>query len=175
MIIKAHEWTNCKVSEHLEEFPYFTIRCNLAEVLKQRGMKMEELSELTGIRIASISEMANMKRSTISVPHLLVIAKELRISDISELFEFIMPEDTREQFEHDQKIIYDNGLLPEQDEILSWKRYENNLIKQFKKTVRQVKREKINAEKKVQKEAEKEAKRKAKEEAKQQKESPTTD
>jgi len=157
MIVKAHEWTNKKVAGQLEEFPYFTIKCNIAEVLAERGLSMQELADITGIRVASISELANVKRSTISVPQLLVIAKALRITDLSELFEFTMPEATREQFEADQKIIEANGLLPEQDELLEWKRYENRIIKEFKKTIKRIKREKLKAEK-----------------AKQQKEKPTT-
>lgn len=175
MIVKTHGWTNQKVADQLEEFPYFTIKCNIHDLLKERGLKLEELADITGIRIGGLSELANMKRSTISVPHLLVIAKALRITDINELIEFSMPQDTAEQFEKDQEYIKYNGLLPEQDELLSWKRYENNLIKEFKKTVRKIKSDKLKAEKKAKKEAEKEAKRKAKEEAKQKEESPTTD
>jgi transcriptional regulator with XRE-family HTH domain len=160
MIVKTHEWTNKKVTGQLEEFPYFTVKCKLHEVLKERGLSMEELHELTGLRIATISEIANMKRSTLSIPHIIVIAKALRITDMNVLIEFIMPEDTREQFEADQKIIENNGLLPEQDEVLEWKRYENRLIKEFKKTVRTIKREKIKAEKKAQKAKEKAEKEK---------------
>jgi len=160
MIVKTHEWTNKKVTGQLEEFPYFTVKCKLHEILKERGLKMEELAELTGLRVATISEIANMKRSTLSVPHIIVIAKALRIIYIDELIEFIMPEDTHEQFLNDQEIIAKNGLLPEQDEILEWKRYENNLIKEFRKIVRTQKREKLKAEKKVQQAKEKAEKEK---------------
>jgi transcriptional regulator with XRE-family HTH domain len=153
MIVKTHEWTNKKVTGQLEEFPYFTVKCKLHEVLKERGLKMEELAELTGLRVATISELANMKRSTVSIPHIMVIAKALRIIYIDELIEFVMPEDTREQFLEDQEVIAKNGLLPEQDVILEWKRYENKLIKEFRKIVRTQKREKLKAEKaKAQKE-----------------------
>jgi len=155
MIVKTHEWTNKKVTGQLEEFPYFTVKCKLHDVLKERGLKMEELAELTGLRVATISEIANMKRSTLSVPHIIVIAKALRIIYIDELIEFIMPEDTHEQFLNDQEIIAKNGLLPEQDEILEWKRYENNLIKEFRKIVRTQKREKLKAEKKAKAQKEK--------------------
>lgn len=117
--IKLNGKTNEKVQGQLSTFPDFALRCKLGQVLKQRGMKMQELSDLTGIRIATISEMVNMKRSTLNVPHLIVIAKALRITDVSELFEFIMPNNTRQQFEQDQQVIEGNGLLPEQDEYLT--------------------------------------------------------
>jgi transcriptional regulator with XRE-family HTH domain len=164
MIVKSHEWTNEKVAGQLEEFPYFTVKCNLAEVLDQRGLQMAELAELTGLRKATLSELANLKRSTISLPHLIVVAKALRITDINELIEFTMPPETRETFEEDQKYIEKNGLLQSQDEILSWIRYEKRLIKNFKKIVRKW-------EKEQKKKAEEEAKAKENEA----KEKPTSD
>lgn len=140
MIVKVNGKTNENVTDHLEEFPFFTLKCKLGELLKERGLKLGELSELTGIRIATLSELVNMKRSTISVPHLLVIAKVLRITDVSELFEFIMPLETELQFKKDQSYIEVNGLLPEQDEHLSWFRYENRLISQFKRKIKKQKK-----------------------------------
>lgn len=96
-----------------------TIKSKLGGVLKNRGLNLEELSALTGIRVATLSEIKNMKRSTISVPHLIVIAKALRVDDISELFSVVMTDETREAFEKDKKVIEKRGLLPEQEEFLS--------------------------------------------------------
>ncbi|MDQ0976663.1 transcriptional regulator with XRE-family HTH domain [Neobacillus niacini] len=124
MIVKVHDKTNEQVVSNLEKFPYFTIRCKLGEVLKERGLKMQELSDLTGIRVATISEMVNMKRSTLNVPHIIVIAQALRIDDISKLFEFIMPDDTKEIFTQDQEIIAKEAILPEQEEYLTKMRQE---------------------------------------------------
>ena len=119
MIVKVNDKTNEQVKSNLERFPHFTIRCKLGEVLRERGLKLQELSDLTGIRIATISELINMKRSTISVPHLIVIAQALRIDDISKLFEFVMPEETQCIFDQDKEIIEREALLPEQEEYLS--------------------------------------------------------
>jgi transcriptional regulator with XRE-family HTH domain len=132
MIVKVNEKTqkNEQIMSNLEKFPYFTLKCKLGEVLKERGMKMQELSDLTGIRVATISELVNMKRSTINVPHILVIAQVLRITDISKLFEFIMPEDTEAVFKEDQQTINEQGMLPEQDQYLS-------IMRQQRKTHRQ--------------------------------------
>jgi putative transcriptional regulator len=132
MIVKVNEKTqkNEQIMSNLEKFPYFTLKCKLGEVLKERGMKMQELSDLTGIRVATISELVNMKRSTINVPHILVIAQVLRITDVSKLFEFIMPEDTEETFRNDQQVIEEQGMLPEQDQVLA-------IMRQQRKTHRQ--------------------------------------
>ncbi|MCU4863169.1 helix-turn-helix transcriptional regulator [Bacillus cereus] len=119
MITRYHENTTDFVKGNLERFPYFTVRCKLGQILKDRGISMTELSHLTGIRVATISELANMKRTTISVPHLVVIAITLRITDINELIEFTMPPETEEIMKQDQQIITLNGsMLPEQDDFL---------------------------------------------------------
>ncbi|MDA2738424.1 helix-turn-helix transcriptional regulator [Bacillus cereus group sp. Bc015] len=120
MIVKVNEKTNEQVKKNLERFPYFTIRCKLGEILKDRGITMQELSDLTGIRVATISELINMKRTTINVPHLIVIAMTLRITDMKDLLEFIMPPETEEIMKQDQQIIELYGsMLPEQDDYLS--------------------------------------------------------
>ncbi|MHA6145776.1 helix-turn-helix domain-containing protein [Bacillus licheniformis] len=119
MLVKVPERTNEKVTGQLAQFPYFTLKCKLSEVLKNRGLTMKELSALTGIRIAALSEMNNLKRSSVNIPHLVVIAQVLRIDEISDLFEFVMPDDTKEVFERDKAIIEKSGVLPEQEEFLS--------------------------------------------------------
>lgn len=126
MIVKVNGKSNVKVTEELEKFPYFTLKCKLGEVLKERGIKMQELGDLTGIRVATISELISMKRSTINVPHLIVIAQTLRIDNISELFEFIMPPNTQEIFDQDKEIIEKASLLPDQEEILTVKRKQRS-------------------------------------------------
>lgn len=124
MIVKVNSKSGDTFMENMKKFPFFTLKCKLNEVLKERGLTQTELSELTGIRPASISELANMKRSTINVPHLLVIAQTLRITDLCELIEFRMPEYDYVDFIKDQKIIEKNGLLPEQESYLEKLREE---------------------------------------------------
>lgn len=137
MIIKVNDKTNERVTENLNFHPMFLLRCKLGEILKERGLSFQELSDLTGLRVATISEIVNMKRTTLNVPHLLVIAKTLRITDVANLFEFIMPKDTRTEFENDQALIELNGsVLPEQEEYLYWLRRENKLIKDFQSLIK---------------------------------------
>ena len=57
----------------------------LAEILKERNMTQIELKELTGIRAAAISELANNQRRSINRDHLERIANALDITEISEL------------------------------------------------------------------------------------------
>lgn len=140
MTVKVHETANEVMQAKLNEFPYFTLRCKLPEVLEERGLTLNELSLLTGIRVASLSELCNLKRSAINVPHLLVIAKVLRITDITDLFEFIMPPDTAEQFKKDQEVIYEERLLPDQEVIVQESRRERAKITAQNKAERQAKK-----------------------------------
>lgn len=60
-----------------------TIRLN--EVMQKRGLTQVMLADMTGIRQAAISEMANNMRKQINLPTLIKIADALEIDDISEL------------------------------------------------------------------------------------------
>lgn len=57
----------------------------LTEILKERNMTQKELAELTEIRPAAISELANNQRRSINREHIERIAEALGIKDISEL------------------------------------------------------------------------------------------
>lgn len=61
------------------------VRLRIDELLKNRGLTQQELSRLTGIRQAAISEMVRNKRQKISIHHLEKIAKALGITDVNEL------------------------------------------------------------------------------------------
>ena len=60
----------------------------LSDILKQRGMTQKQLSELTGIRPAAISEICNNQRTSINRDHLEKIAECLEIQDVREMFHF---------------------------------------------------------------------------------------
>ncbi|MFK4302575.1 helix-turn-helix domain-containing protein [Paenibacillus sp. NRS-1782] len=62
-----------------------TIRLKLNEVMTQRGLTQTQLSELSGVRQAAISEMSRNIREQINLKTLIKIADALEIDDISEL------------------------------------------------------------------------------------------
>ncbi|ADM71699.1 hypothetical protein GMA19_03910 [Paenibacillus polymyxa E681] len=62
-----------------------TIRLKLNEVLTQRRLTQTQLSELSGVRQAAISEMSRNIREQINLKTLIKIADALEIDDISEL------------------------------------------------------------------------------------------
>jgi putative transcriptional regulator len=58
-------------------------------LLKQHGISLRELSRLSDVRHAALSELANGKRSNINFSHIEKIADALGISDIREIIDFI--------------------------------------------------------------------------------------
>lgn len=117
--MKVNGKTNEQIQENLEKFPEYRVVCKLATILEDRSLTMVELSKLTGLRVATISEIANMKRTTINIPHMLVIAQVLRITDLSELYVLEMPEATYDRFIQDKIEIEHQGRLIEQMEYLN--------------------------------------------------------
>jgi DNA-binding Xre family transcriptional regulator len=65
------------------------IYIRLQEILNEREMKQKDLSELTNIRTATISEICNNQRSSINRNHLEKIAEKLKIQEIGELMVLI--------------------------------------------------------------------------------------
>jgi len=66
---------------------------NIKELTKKHNIPLRELSRLTDIRHAALSELANQKRENINFSHIEKIAEELEISDIREIIELKEYED----------------------------------------------------------------------------------
>ncbi|WP_405168322.1 helix-turn-helix domain-containing protein [Paenibacillus sp. FSL H3-0286] len=64
------------------------IRLTLDVVMKERGITQTKLSELTGIRQATISDICRNARQEISFPVLEKIGEALDIKDLSQLICF---------------------------------------------------------------------------------------
>ena len=66
---------------------------NIKELTKKHNISLRELSRLTDIRHAALSELANQKRENINFSHIEKIAEALEISDIREIIELKEDED----------------------------------------------------------------------------------
>lgn len=71
------------------------IEVRLNEVLRSRGITQTELMRISGVRQASISELANNMRTAINREHLEKIADALEIDDINELITIVSDSDKR--------------------------------------------------------------------------------
>jgi putative transcriptional regulator len=65
----------------------------ISELIKQRGISLRELSRLSDVRHAALSELANGKRSNINFFHIEKIADALGISDIRDIIDFVESDD----------------------------------------------------------------------------------
>ncbi|MEB9907527.1 helix-turn-helix transcriptional regulator [Bacillus anthracis] len=60
------------------------------ELTREKGISLRELSRLTDIRHAALSELANQKRQNINFKHIEKIAETFNIEDIREIIDFEM-------------------------------------------------------------------------------------
>lgn len=102
------KYINDVVTETLETTPHVIVN-NLGDILKERGLSQGDLSRLTGLRVATLNDFINMKKTSINLTHLVPIMIALRISDMSEIIRVEFPEDVAKQFEKDMAG-YSGGL-----------------------------------------------------------------
>lgn len=65
------------------------VKVKIHELVNQRGISIRELSRLTDIRHAALSELANQKRQNINFSHIEKIADTLELDDIREIIDLI--------------------------------------------------------------------------------------
>lgn len=61
------------------------ITIKLKDILKEKNITQKELAEMTGLREATISELANNSRNAINKDHLILIMKALNITDLNRI------------------------------------------------------------------------------------------
>lgn len=66
----------------------------IGELTKKHNISLRELSRLSDVRHAALSELSNGKRESISFSHIERIAEALNISDIREIIELVEEENT---------------------------------------------------------------------------------
>lgn len=65
------------------------VTVKIKELTKKHNISLRELSRLSDVRHAALSELANGKRESISFSHIERIAEALGIKDIREIIELI--------------------------------------------------------------------------------------
>jgi putative transcriptional regulator len=65
------------------------IRIKIRELLEKRGYTQKQFAQMTGLREATISELANGQRTTLNKEQLCTIATHLQVDDINDLIEFV--------------------------------------------------------------------------------------
>lgn len=81
-----HSKINEKVRKLLESTDY-EIEVKLSKILQERNLTQSELSELTGIRVATINDIVNNRRDAWNQYHLVAIMSALGIERLSDLID----------------------------------------------------------------------------------------
>ncbi|MBD1224792.1 helix-turn-helix domain-containing protein [Virgibacillus halodenitrificans] len=66
-----------------------TIKVNIMELASKQGISLTELSRLSNVRVATLSELSNGKRKRIEFDHIRKIAETLNINDINEIISIV--------------------------------------------------------------------------------------
>ncbi|WP_299741344.1 helix-turn-helix transcriptional regulator [Rossellomorea sp. y25] len=106
-----HQKTNTIVIEALNKFPH-KIHIKLGEILRERGLTQGDLHRLTGLRVATINELVNFKKKSLTVAHLVSIMIALRITDIRDLIEIEFDQEVRDYFNEENQRMK-NGFTPD--------------------------------------------------------------
>ncbi len=83
--------------EICEEYGVQT-RFKLADRLEERGLTVRKCAELTGLRLGTISDLMNGKKSSVNFQHLWVLMLVLGLTDINDLIEFHIPTEIKDFF-----------------------------------------------------------------------------
>jgi len=70
----------------------YTFRIKLKEALEEANMTQSELAELTGLRRATISEIAQNSRTVMNKSHLGKIMDALDLTDMNDILELVIEE-----------------------------------------------------------------------------------
>jgi DNA-binding Xre family transcriptional regulator len=106
-----HQKTNTIVIETLNKFPH-KIHIKLGEILRERGLTQGDLHRLTGLRVATINELVNFKKKSLTVAHLVSIMIALRITDIRDLIEIEFDQEVQDYFNEENQRMK-NGFTPD--------------------------------------------------------------
>lgn len=102
---------NFVVNETILTFGEVYVKSKLKDKLDEYGLTIMELSHLTGIRYASLNELANDKKVTLNLQHLTAIMVALRVKSFDELFTLDFADTEKSnQFDEEVAEYKDKGL-----------------------------------------------------------------
>lgn len=66
----------------------YEIKLMIKELLEEKGITQKKLSQISGVRESTISDIVRGTRTVINYEHLSKIAEALNVTDIKELIDF---------------------------------------------------------------------------------------
>jgi DNA-binding Xre family transcriptional regulator len=110
------------VNETILTFGEVYVKSKIKDKLDEYGLSITDLSNLTGIRYASVNEIVNSKKATLNLQHLTAIMIALRVNSFDELFELKFADEEKAKQFYKEVEQYDKYGLP--DSAIE-KMYEN--------------------------------------------------
>lgn len=98
----------------------------LDDLLKERNITQKDLAMMTGMRVGTISEIANGKGISFNKVQILAIMVALRLTSFSQLFEIRLPNDLLEKYEQQSAEWISEKEMP----IELKEMYRENVLKQ---------------------------------------------
>ena len=84
----------------------------LADILKERNLSIRECAKITGLRIATISDLMNGNKSSINLHHVLIIMACLRVTKFEDIIEIYIPDKEKMEYISDSETWIKTGELP---------------------------------------------------------------
>ena len=84
----------------------------LSDRMKERNLTVRKLSALSGLRLATISDMMLGKKNSINLHHLILLMSVLRIHDINEIIELHIPDSIKENMEAENRSWLSTNQVP---------------------------------------------------------------
>lgn len=109
-------------------------RFKLSDRLQERNLTVRKCSEITGLRLATISDLMNGNKSSINLHHVIVLMVCLRISRFEDLVEIYIPDKIKDEFDSDSLSWITKGQLSKKVEFLApfWAgEYDDKLSKEW--------------------------------------------
>ena len=88
------------INEELEGLG-FCYYFKLADRMRERNLSVRKLAALSGLRIATISNIMNGKKGSINLHHMLILMSVLRLDNITELVDIRVPASIREDMQNE--------------------------------------------------------------------------
>lgn len=110
----AHSNLNLKLMFLLkvDEDMGVTINFKLSDRLYERNLTIRKVAELTGLRIATISDLCVGKKGAINLQHILVLMNVLRITDMSDIIDIEFPDNFKQKAEVERIEWIKTGEIP---------------------------------------------------------------
>ena len=110
-----HKSLNSKLVQLLveTELEGVYIEYKLKDRLEERNLSLRDFAKLSGLRLATISDICNGTKQSINIHHVIIIMVTLRITDFSEIVNLKFPEETEKEYLEQRRDWVLTGRLPE--------------------------------------------------------------